>query len=161
MGTDPAKLLRPGAFPAIPRITSAAPVLSASFRRYYPVQVIRVSRSGLLVAYGPLSQHPLPQQKYGTHVKYCNNYNLSMVRKKGRRMKAAASCISLLNSYFTSDIPKGRPSLKFLAFSIVTAAIACSASLVKNAWWDVRIRFGNMVSLATISVSIISSDLSL
>ena len=35
--------------------------------------------------------------------------------------------------YFTSEAPYSRPSLKLRAFSIVTAAIACNASRVKNA----------------------------
>ena len=34
---------------------------------------------------------------------------------------------------FTSEAPYSRPSLKLRAFSIVTAAIACNASRVKNA----------------------------
>ena len=36
--------------------------------------------------------------------------------------------------YFTSAMPSGSCSLKLRAFSMVTAAIACSASLVKKAW---------------------------
>ena len=63
---------------SIPHMISIAPVLSASLRRYYPVQVIRVSRSCPLVANGPQSQHPLPQHSIGTIVNYCKNYELSI-----------------------------------------------------------------------------------
>ena len=66
---------------SIPHMISIAPVLSASLRRYYPVQVIRVSRSCPLVANGPQSQHPLPQHLVSTIIKYCNDRDLSM---KGR-----------------------------------------------------------------------------
>lgn len=37
------------------------------------------------------------------------------------------------NAYLTSAIPSSLPLLKLRAFSIVVAAIACRASLVKNA----------------------------
>ena len=47
---------------------SSVQILCASFRRHYPDQVIRVSRSA--TANGPLSQHPLPQQVLFTLVKY-------------------------------------------------------------------------------------------
>jgi hypothetical protein len=40
---------------------------------------------------------------------------------------------TIYNYALHSAIPRGRPSLKFFAFSSVVAAIACRASLVKNA----------------------------
>lgn len=63
-------------------------VLCASFRRYYPDQVIRVSRSA--TANGPLSQHPLPQQVLFTLVKYYVEPQLSM-NKSAPKLKNAAA----------------------------------------------------------------------
>ena len=89
--------MRVDAFPAIPHLIFSAPVLSASLRRYYPGQVIRVCRACPLIANGQQSQHLLPQHLTSTTVKYCNNHNLSTQGNPGRHRGWENSCYSTLN----------------------------------------------------------------
>ena len=44
--------------------------------------------------------------------------------------------------YCFTSFTKGNPCSKAYTFSMVVTAMACSASLVKNAWWEVMITFG-------------------